>query len=77
MLSQRSAFYNGLNFSDMSVIATEWRPSLTWLGFRASEEIEARSLTSTSGNVIKDDGYDPMSIDDRSIESDDDEIEDW
>lgn len=79
MVSQRSDVYNGLNFSDLSVIATEWKPTLNWLGFRASEDLEAtHHHTSMNGNVVEDDRYDPMSIDDQINETtDDDEIEDW
>lgn len=78
MMSQKSVVYNGLNFSDLSVIATEWKPSLNWLGFRASEDLEATHHTSMNGNVVEDDRDDPMSIDDQINETtDDDEIEDW
>ncbi|XP_076957491.1 cell cycle checkpoint protein RAD17-like [Bidens hawaiensis] len=34
MVGQRTAAYNGVNVSDVSVIATEWNPVMRWLGFR-------------------------------------------
>lgn len=78
MLSQRHAVYNGLNFS---VISTEWRPTLKWLGCRASDDLEAaRHISSMKGSGTEDDRDDPMSVDDQNYETsedDNDEIEEW
>lgn len=64
MVGQRTAAYNGVNVSDVSVIATEWNPVMKWLGFRAFDNDKRHT-----GSMVHDEGYDGMEIDD--------EIEDW
>lgn len=77
MVSQRSVPNNGMNLTDFSIITTEWRPSLKWLGFKASH-LEADHSMPIDGSMVEDGGYDdPMSIDEQSTETTDDEIEDW
>ncbi|KAM7262893.1 hypothetical protein ACFE04_000576 [Oxalis oulophora] len=41
MLNQRFASIHASSFSDLSVIATEYSPTLKWLGYRESENLEA------------------------------------
>ncbi|CAK9176720.1 unnamed protein product [Ilex paraguariensis] len=76
MVSQRCVAYNGLNFSDLSVIAMEWKPILKWLGYRASENCEANRALMES-NVVVDEDFGSITLDDTNIETSDDEIEDW
>ncbi|KAI8029397.1 Cell cycle checkpoint protein RAD17 [Camellia lanceoleosa] len=76
MVSQRCVAYDGLSLSDLSVVATEFKPVLKWLGFRESEGREAQ-LGSTKDNMLNDDSFDDMSLDDEVNETTDDEIEDW
>lgn len=76
MVSQRCVAYDGLSLSDLSVVATEFKPVLKWLGFRESEGREAQ-LGSTKDNMLNDDSFDDTSLDDEVNESTDDEIEDW
>ncbi|KAF5765169.1 putative checkpoint protein Rad17/Rad24 [Helianthus annuus] len=70
MVGQRSVAYNGVNLSDVSIIATEWNPFLKWLGPRAFDDDKG----SISGQMVHNEGYDGMEIDD---DDNDDEIEDW
>lgn len=76
MVSQRSVAYNGLNLSDLSVITTEYRPVLKWLGFRASEGF-GYHLTQTECSMVEDDSFGGTSLDGHDNETSDDEIEDW
>ncbi|CAL5369062.1 unnamed protein product [Camellia sinensis] len=76
MLSQRCVAYDGLSLSDLSVVATEFKPVLKWLGFRESEGREAQ-LASTKDNMLNDDSFDGTSLDNEVNETTDDEIEDW
>ncbi|KAK1386757.1 Cell cycle checkpoint protein RAD17 [Heracleum sosnowskyi] len=77
MVSQRSVPCNGMNLTDFSIITTEWRPSLKWLGFKASHS-EAVHGVPINGSIVEDGGYDdPMCIDEQSAQTTDDEIEDW
>lgn len=77
MVSQRSVPCNGMNLTDFSVITTEWRPSLKWLGFEESHSEDVHRVTK-DGSMVQDDGYDdPMCIDEQTTQTTDDEIEDW
>ncbi|CAL5324248.1 unnamed protein product [Camellia sinensis] len=76
MVSQRCVAYDGLSLSDLSVVATEFKPVLKWLGFRKSEGREAQ-LASTKDNMLNDDSFDGTSLDNKVNETTDDEIEDW
>lgn len=77
MVSQRSVPSNGMNLTNFSVITTEWRPSLQWLGFKASHSEAAHSV-SIDRSMVEDGEYDdPMCIDEQSTQTTDDEIEDW
>uniref|UniRef100_A0A5B7BVV3 Uncharacterized protein n=2 Tax=Davidia involucrata TaxID=16924 RepID=A0A5B7BVV3_DAVIN len=76
MVNQGCVAYNGVSLSSLSVIATECKPVRKWLGFRASEGLEAPQA-SMKGNMVKDDNLDSTSLSDRDNESSDDEIEDW
>lgn len=63
----------GPSSSDVSVIATEYRPVLKWLGFRA----ETSGASQASVNETAEDGFETMSLDNHHMESSDDEIEEW
>nr|GEW19630.1 cell cycle checkpoint protein RAD17 [Tanacetum cinerariifolium] len=81
MVGQKSVAYNGLNSSDISIIATEWQPALKWLGPRASEDNRAQQ-GSISSKMVNYKGYDGMETCDSGgsgdeDDDDDDEIEDW
>ncbi|KAL7231278.1 hypothetical protein ACSBR2_009527 [Camellia fascicularis] len=76
MVSQRCVAYDGQSLSDLSVVATEFKPVLKWLGFRESEGREAQ-LASTKDNMLNDDSFDGTSLDSEVNETTDDEIEDW
>ncbi|XP_074371704.1 cell cycle checkpoint protein RAD17 isoform X2 [Apium graveolens] len=76
MVRQRSDPCNGMNLTDFSIITTEWRPSLKWLGFRASHSEAVHSMP-VKGSIVVDGGDDPMCIDEHSAQTTDDEIEDW
>lgn len=76
MLSQRGYYCNSQDNEYMStqlVIATELKPVLKWLGHRAYGYFEAeQSFEDTIGNDSN-----SLSLDDRSEDISDDEIEDW
>lgn len=76
MVGQRCVAYNGVNLSDLSIIATEWKPALKWLGFWASED-NRQQLGLSSGDMIDNECYDDMEMCDEDADDDDDEIEDW
>ncbi|TYI60412.1 hypothetical protein E1A91_D10G102100v1 [Gossypium mustelinum] len=71
MLRQRFMEDGGSSsFSEVSVIATEYRPVLKWVGYRKAGDVE------THGS--EDESLKGMSIDEEESEiSDDDDIEDW
>ncbi|XP_060191394.1 cell cycle checkpoint protein RAD17 isoform X1 [Lycium barbarum] len=68
MLSQRGDLYNSLTISDQIVMATEFRPVLKWLGYRASESFQA-------DNMVEDDS-DSTCLHENKLDISDDEIED-
>ena len=76
MVRQRRIAYDGLSLSDISVVATEFKPVLKWLGFRGSEGLEAYQV-SAMDDVLDDDSFDGASLDHKGNETSDDEIEDW
>lgn len=77
MVNQRSDLCNGMNLTDFSIMTTEWRPSLKWLGFRASHSEAAHSVP-INGSIVQNGRYDDsMCIDEQSAQTTDDEIEDW
>ncbi|KVI02904.1 AAA+ ATPase domain-containing protein [Cynara cardunculus var. scolymus] len=68
MVGERSvAAYNCVNLSELSTIATEWRPALKWLGSRASEH-NSPDESSIGGEMVDNDW---------NFDDEDDEIEDW
>ncbi|KAK4346947.1 hypothetical protein RND71_033286 [Anisodus tanguticus] len=68
MLSQRCDLYNSLTISDQIVTATEFRPALKWLGYRASESYQA-------DNMIEDDSNSTCLHEDK-LDISEDDIED-
>ncbi|KAA8547527.1 hypothetical protein F0562_003956 [Nyssa sinensis] len=76
MVNQSCVAYNGVSLSNLSVIATENKPVLKWLGFRVSEGLEAPQVL-MQGNVVEDKNFDSMSLDKKDNDTSDDEIEDW
>ncbi|XP_057468909.1 LOW QUALITY PROTEIN: cell cycle checkpoint protein RAD17-like [Actinidia eriantha] len=76
MARQRHVAYDGLSLSDLSVVATEFKPVLKWLGFRESESVEAYQV-SAMDNTVDDDSFNGTNLDDKDNETSDDEIEDW
>ncbi|KAI8536978.1 hypothetical protein RHMOL_Rhmol10G0298900 [Rhododendron molle] len=72
---QRCIGYDGMSLSDLSVVATEFKPALKWLGFRGSEGLESRNL-SEKDIMLDDESVDGTSFEDKDDTSDD-EIEDW
>ncbi|XP_058185245.1 cell cycle checkpoint protein RAD17 isoform X2 [Rhododendron vialii] len=72
---QRCIGYDGMCLSDFSVVATEFKPALKWLGFRGSEGLESRNL-SEKDIMLDDESVDGTSFEDKDDTSDD-EIEDW
>ncbi|GAV64837.1 Rad17 domain-containing protein [Cephalotus follicularis] len=71
MVKQRFIAYNGSSFSDLSVIATEYKPAMRWLGYGSSGGLLMQD------NKIDDDDLERMSLDGQESEVSDDEIEDW
>lgn len=69
MFTQRDDLYNSLTISNQIVMATEFRPSLKWLGCRASESSEA-------DDMVEEDS-DSTCLQENRLDSSDDEIEDW
>ncbi|PHU26929.1 hypothetical protein BC332_05261 [Capsicum chinense] len=69
MFSQRSDLYNSIAISNQTVMATEFRPSLKWLGCRASETFQADSM-------VEDDSV-GASLHENDLDLSDEEIEDW
>lgn len=72
-MRQKYIANTGPSSSDVSVIATEYRPVLKWLGFRA----ETFGASQASVNETAEDGFETMSLDNHHMESSDDEIEEW
>ncbi|KAF3678401.1 hypothetical protein FXO38_03283 [Capsicum annuum] len=69
MFSQRSDLYNSIAISNQTVMAAEFRPSLKWLGCRASETFQADSM-------VEDDSV-GASLHENDLDLSDEEIEDW
>lgn len=76
MVRQRCIAYDGMSLSDLSVVATEFKPALKWLGFRRSEGLESQNL-SEKDIMLDDESVDGTSFDDKDDDTSDDEIEDW
>lgn len=72
MLRQRFMVYNGVSSSDTSVIATEYMPVCKWLQHRVPRRLQAHEVMMLSTEI-----EDGMSLDDREVETSDDEIEEW
>eukprot|EP00262_Sarcandra_glabra_P012836 TRINITY_DN3395_c0_g6_i1.p1 TRINITY_DN3395_c0_g6~~TRINITY_DN3395_c0_g6_i1.p1 ORF type:complete len:222 (+),score=52.02 TRINITY_DN3395_c0_g6_i1:65-667(+) len=72
--------YNNFGSSSMSVIATEYKPTLKWLGFKTSEGLGVHKKP-IQGIKLEEDDSDWMRPDklqgETSGESEADEIEDW
>lgn len=73
---QRCIGYDGMSLSDLSVVATEFKPALKWLGFRGSEGLESRNL-SEKDIMLDDESVDGTSFEDKHDDTSNDEIEDW
>ncbi|KAL6959912.1 hypothetical protein U1Q18_040062 [Sarracenia purpurea var. burkii] len=75
MVRERCVAYDGPGLSDLSVVATELKPALKWLG---SAEYEGhKEVLDANDTMWDDESLDGTSLDDRNNESTDDEIEDW
>ena len=75
MVSQQRDANNGLNLYDLSVVATEIKPTLKRIGNRgASEDFEAHEA---SPEHMADDLDGLILDDDKSEMTSEDEIEDW
>ncbi|KAG5530188.1 hypothetical protein RHGRI_030532 [Rhododendron griersonianum] len=72
---QRCIGYDGMSLSDLSVVATEFKPALKWLGFRGSEGLESRNL-SEKDIMLDDESVDGTSFEDKDDDTSNDEIED-
>ncbi|XP_011078939.1 cell cycle checkpoint protein RAD17 [Sesamum indicum] len=70
LLSQRTDVHSSISLNNLSILATEFKPALNWLGHREPEE--------TDGGIYSSDKeYHGISLDDKDDEIDNDEIEDW
>lgn len=69
MFTHWGDLYNSLTTSNQIVMATEIRPSLKWLGCRASESFQA-------DDMVEDDS-DSTYLHENKLDLSDDEIEDW
>lgn len=69
MFSQRGDLYNSLTISNQIVMATEFRPSLKWLGCRVSEGFQA-------DNMVEYDS-DSTCLHENKLDLSEDDIEDW
>ncbi|KAH7849225.1 hypothetical protein Vadar_014829 [Vaccinium darrowii] len=76
MVRQRCIVHDGMRLSDLSVVATEFKPALKWLGFRESKGLESQNV-SDKDLMLDDESADGTSFDDKGSETSDDEIEDW
>ncbi|OVA19837.1 Checkpoint protein Rad17/Rad24 [Macleaya cordata] len=76
MLRQRIEAYDNSSASDMSVMATEYRPILKWLGYRASEVDRVEEEKSWSSMTEEEDESCLNDIE-RETNDETDEIEDW
>ncbi|KAL0424899.1 UNVERIFIED_CONTAM: Cell cycle checkpoint protein [Sesamum radiatum] len=70
LLSQRREVHSSISLNNLSILATEFKPALNWLGHRIPEG-------SDGGIDSSDEEYHGMSLDDKDDEIDNDEIEDW
>ncbi|KAL2234872.1 UNVERIFIED_CONTAM: Cell cycle checkpoint protein RAD17 [Sesamum indicum] len=69
LLSQRTDVHSSISLNNLSILATEFKPALNWLGHREPEE--------TDGGIYSSDKeYHGISLDDKDDEIDNDEIED-
>lgn len=69
MFNQRDDLPYSLTTYSQIVMATEFRPSLKWLGCRASESFQA-------DDMVEEDS-DSTCLHEDKLDSSDDEIEDW
>ncbi|KAL0396922.1 UNVERIFIED_CONTAM: L-ascorbate peroxidase 3 [Sesamum calycinum] len=69
LLSQRREVHSSISLNNLSILATEFKPALNWLGHRIPED-------SDGGIDSSDEEYHGMSLDDKDDEIDNDEIED-
>lgn len=72
LINDRFIAYDGQSLSNLSVVATEFKPALKWLGFRDSKGHEA-----AKDNILNNDSCSQTSFDHNENETTDDEIEDW
>ncbi|KAG8373619.1 hypothetical protein BUALT_Bualt11G0043100 [Buddleja alternifolia] len=63
MVTERRDVHSNINLSKLSVLATEFKPALKWLGHRVDEDVEGEQVRN------EDDGM--------SLDEEDDEIEEW
>lgn len=80
MLLEKFEAYNIFSSYGMSVMATEYKPTLKRLGFRSLEDLQVRrKMTECSKMEVG--VYDLLDQDEleggTSVESEEDEIEDW
>ncbi|XAR73754.1 hypothetical protein NMG60_11007826 [Bertholletia excelsa] len=76
MLNQRYSTCDHPSLTDPSVVATEFKPALKWLGFRDNIGVEAHSV-STKDSMLDDDCFSGTSLENDSNDTTDDEIEEW
>ncbi|XP_058098918.1 cell cycle checkpoint protein RAD17 isoform X2 [Magnolia sinica] len=80
MVVARLEAYNSFGSSGLSVMATEYKPALKWLRFRASEDPQVHKKP-IKGRKAESDYSNQMVLDElkaeSSAESEGDEIEDW
>lgn len=76
LVNERQIAYDGRNLSDLSVVATEFKPALKWLGFRETKGHESGHMPGKD-KILDDDSCSQSSFDQSENESTDDEIEDW
>ncbi|GFQ05816.1 cell cycle checkpoint protein rad17 [Phtheirospermum japonicum] len=75
MLGQSGVDHINIRWNNHSVFATEFKPTLNWLGDRVTEDIEGYEVLNEANST--EDEYHDMCLDDKDYEIDDDEIEDW
>lgn len=80
MVLEKFEAYNIFSSYDMSIMATEYKPTLKRLGLVSLEDLKVCKKISQHGNMEVG-VYDLMDQDeledDTSVESEEDEIEDW
>lgn len=74
-MSQRIDAHTSTRLFNHSVLATEFKPALKWLGHRVLEDTDGHKVLNKV-NFTEDECH-GMSLDDKDREVDIDEIEEW